>query len=109
MNDKLTRKECEDALMDICHGKNILESIHILHCLVKEHFDNPPLKFDDLKEGMWVWDNKFRVYNQIHKLYGKIMHTKHNVVMFNYINETTQWGTSIEFEENRFYRKQVEE
>ena len=75
--------------------------------LIDQKFDNPPLKFEELKEEMWVWDNKYKVYNQIYSLYGNFMSTKHNAVQFKHLNETTQWGDIIEFEENRFYRKEV--
>ena len=51
--------------------------------LIDEHFDNPPLKFEELKEGMWVWDIE---WCQFRKLID-----------------------AQDFEENRFYRKQVEE
>lgn len=62
MSKKLTREECENALINIYHGKKVSDSIDILYHLVKEYFDNPPLKFDDLKEGMWVWDDKIKKF-----------------------------------------------
>lgn len=69
---------------------------------------NPPLKFEELKVGMWVWDNKHKVYNCISRIYVNL-YPNINAIQFKYLNETTQWGYTIEFEENRFYIKQVEE
>ena len=49
---------------------------------------------------MWVWDNKCKVFNKISRtfdFYGT------NVIDFAYINDTTQFGKSIKFEENRFF------
>lgn len=67
--------------------------------LIDEHFDNPPLKFEELKESEVYW----------HVYYGWIMiksiHDDECIVI-------TTLGidgyTTIEFEENSFYRKQVE-
>lgn len=28
--------------------------------VIRELVDNPPLKFEDLHEGMWVWDEKIK-------------------------------------------------
>lgn len=121
----LTKEECAKALEHIktLRGSNygwyysgfnnsalpFDEDINVVQELMHEHFDNPPLKFEELKEGMWIWDNKHKVYNQIYRLYGNFMSTKHNAVQFKHLNETTQWGDTIEFEKNRFYRKEVQE
>lgn len=54
--------------------------------------DNPSLKFEELKENMWVWDNHWKLYIQIQNL-----------------NENAFQGYEYyaEFEENRFYRREV--
>lgn len=60
---------------------------------------NLPLAFEDLKEGMWVWDNLRKRYYQIKEAYDfRIYHTS--------------WMDGIlpeEYDKDRFYRKQVEE
>lgn len=56
-----------------------------------------PLKFEELKEGMWVWDNKYKEYCYIYFIAGKYPHRK-------YIDNCE---SDSEFEENRFYRYEV--
>lgn len=111
---KMTKEVCYKALNQLQayaskNGGKFEQEHEILSKLIKQHFDNPPLKFEELEAGMWVWDNKHKVYNEIYILLENFMSTKHNLVQFKHLNETTQWGDTIEFEENRFYRKQVEE
>lgn len=61
---------------------------------------NPkPLKFEELKPNMWVWDNGYKEWCYIYFIAGKYPHRK-------YIDNCESDGI---FEENRFYRKQVEE
>lgn len=70
-----------------------------------------PLSFEELKEGMWVWDNakkwwikvlEIRVANNEDDVFAEgIKIIKLGYHVFN-------WQEFI-FEENRFYRKQVEE
>lgn len=75
---KLTKEECLKSL--------------------DEHFDNPPLTFEELEEGKVYWDKK---YNQwcLMEMVCKYPHTK-------YFDGTI---SDAKFEENRFYRKQTEE
>ena len=71
--------------------------------------DNPPLKFEELKEGMWVWDDIDKEYR---KVYGKgiylgdeyLMKTGCKVV---FISEDEYFN--LIYEPNRFYRKEVQE
>lgn len=67
--------------------KGDCKALLLIEQLIKEHFDNPPLKLEELKEGMWVWDN-------VEKEFIKVKFTE---------------AVCIEFDPNRFYRKQVEE
>lgn len=65
--------------------------------LIENHFDNPPLKFEELEVGKVYWDKK---YNQwcLMIMVCKYPHTK-------YFDGTI---SDAKFEEDRFYRKQVE-
>ncbi len=106
----LSKEECEKALKNIelnydaeyineCCDEFCMKMksyITTLEQLIHEHFDNPPLSFDDLHEGMWVWDDKHSFYDQIISLDSP---TPSSI-------ETETWFTS--FEENRFYRRQKE-
>lgn len=69
---------------------------------IEELTSNPPLKFEELKENMVVWDNK-------RKMFIKIFDTatlEENFFSF----EVFGWEVPIydeQFEENRFYRYEV--
>lgn len=58
-----------------------------------------PLSFEDLKEGMWIWDNVLKEY--IH-----ILTIDFEVPSEGLIETENEY---VPFEEGRFYRKQVEE
>ena len=59
--------------------------------------DNPPLKFEELHEKMWVWDNRIKAYLKIQEIWvNKVIHFDNCcVVCF--------------FQENRLYRYEVKE
>ena len=56
-----------------------------------------PLKFEELEEDMWVWDDMWEKYRLIHHL-----SKKKKILGFNSNN-----GDWICFKENRFYRYEV--
>ena len=63
----LTKEECLDALNNLRANSELvscctMNRVKVLKQLINEHFDNSPLKFEELKEGMWVWDNNFKSY-----------------------------------------------
>lgn len=86
--------------------------IDVLRELIEEHFSNPPLKFEELKEGMWVWDNKYKYYFECNP---RISTDMTECVWYESFWYNTGEGYDefyedyIEFEENRFYRKKVKE
>ena len=62
---------------------------------------NPPLKFEDLKEGMWIYDNFLQEY-----MYINIIYNNQSIVVGRVgIKEPY----TLIFEENRFYRYEVKE
>lgn len=111
----LTKEECINALSDL---KNQLEDIlgeesenadcvNVLNQLIEEHFSNPSLKFEELKEGMWVWDNQL-------KWFFKVVLCDVNVQGCNSLKmfkvEKYEGGSMLMiYEPNRFYRKEVQE
>ena len=108
----LTKEECLEALTEIkmYGGINIpLYSLEVIENLIDEHFDNPPLEWEELKEGMFVWDDIDKEYR---KVYGKgiylgdeyLMKTGCKVV---FISEDEYFN--LIYEPNRFYRKEVQE
>lgn len=102
----LTKEECEKALNSLYKvaDKLVLDhnifigSYDILKNLIQVHFSNPPLKFEELKEGMWVWDNKMVLYIRIAKIIGKTIYVEDFLYGFDCYGR---------YEENRFYRKEV--
>lgn len=64
-------------------------------------FNNPPLEWEELKEGMLIWDNKRKSWIEIDKTWKGI---KQFVVCW-----VIGWDLqqTFEFEPNRFYRKEV--
>ncbi len=61
---------------------------------------NPPLRLEELKVGMIVWDKIIRMYMEVIK-----KHENKLVIMEPISNNSFEFI----FEENRFYRKQVED
>ena len=107
----LNREECEKALNSLYKvaDKLVLDhnifigSYDILNKLIHEHFDNPPLKWEEMKEGMFVWDNKHHTYIKIDRIW-----ESYNKAIYFY---AIGWECceNTEYEPNRFYRKEVQE
>ena len=103
----LTKEECEKALDSIYKvadklvlNHNIfIGSYDILKKLIHEHFDNPPLKFEELKEGMFVWDKKQNTWIEISEI------SEYQSIKFYMIG--WECKETILYEPNRFYRKEV--
>lgn len=113
----LTKEECEKALdrrkeayenvfkVSVIERDNeFYEDIDTIQQLINEHFDNPPLKFEDLHDEMWVWDNEIKEYIKLEK------HCAKGLGYLGYdlkINDIDWFD--LEFEENRFYLREVKE
>lgn len=114
----LTKEKCEEALRDIEFNLPIsyinseyglfgrcayVNQIEILKNLIYERFDNPPLKFEELNKGYPIYDNDeivcgWKFIYMIDKEYKQLL----------LIDEegNVDWAN---YEENRFYRKEVQE
>ncbi len=107
----LTKEECVNALKELSFALdnfNILDKPSLWECislgavglerLIKEHFNPRPYKFEELKEGMWVWDNHnkkcVRVYDMVKKKDWFLCVTEHTTLV--------TW-----YEENRFFPVQM--
>lgn len=101
---KLNKEECKNALIELFYDGDgymrdgLTYEFDILEQLINEYFDNPPLKFEELQHEMVLWDNKKKEFIQLEFYLG--------------------WGYSVfgsedfytfNFEENRFYRREVKE
>lgn len=115
----LTKEECLEALTEIkMYGSiNIpLYSLEVIENLIGEHFSNPSLEFEELKEGMWVWDNKLKEWRKvIEKLivgvsegseFYEDIYVKGTKVIRIGLHKF-DWK-DILFESKRFYRKEVQ-
>lgn len=96
----MTKEECVKALnalyfSDGSDGRDD-EFYDVLLKLINERFDNPPLSFEKMKEGDWVWDNKRKEWCVLAAFWKDAL------------NRYYVSGLSDSpFEENRFYRKQM--
>lgn len=82
--------------------ENTNESL-IIRYLIEEHFNSKSLKFEDLKQDMWVWDNEYKVCRQVHKFYNNGMY---DVIQFKG-NQYKELAEAYYFENNRFYPIQI--
>ena len=103
---KLQKLINENCNLNSVANSALIGSIECFENLIEEHFDNSPLKFEKLKEGMWIWDNYMKEWIKIERLKTVII-SMNNYQYYIYVENN--WGIPVEYEENRFYRKQVEE
>lgn len=86
------------------NGETILKEQSELN-LLQELVDNPPLKFENLKEGMWIWDDKTKSYIYIFKpLDWKPVK---GIRYASHIITNSVEGYYMDFEESRFYHREV--
>lgn len=64
--------------------------------LIEEHFTPQPLKFEDLKARMWVWNSHFKNCERIYSINYETKTIRTNDTGFEFIEK--------EFVENRFYQ-----
>ena len=118
---KLTKKECleayDDLYWNLCEveeketGVDVCclfdENLEKIKELINEHFDNPPLKFDEIETNMLIFEKE-----KIPKFVLAIDRESQVIAYVsrsNYISFNNIDIQFVKFEENRFYRKRVEE
>lgn len=95
--------ECHD---DFCISMR--KKIKQLENLIKEHFENPPLQFSDLKIGEPYWDNLKECWLIIES-YDPTFRSKEYSWYFDKNGQCYREELyEDEFDENRYYRKRVE-
>lgn len=116
----LIREECEKAL----NGLRILEreenfkkwnqvapqiKCDVIESLIHEHYDNPPLKWEEIKEHDFVFDKDFNgLGGEWLKVYMKrITEYGDKVIMCGACGSGVCQTRS--YKEDRFYRKEVQE
>lgn len=94
--ERLTEDMCYNAWLNILRNPlSCAKELDILESLIKEHFNPNPYKYEDLKEDMWVWDEKENKCNKIIEIEGRN-------IDFYYITESID-RFIVEFEEDRFF------
>jgi len=92
----------EHPLYDQIKKFNNSNHFESLKKLIKEHFDNPSIKFEELKLYIPFWDKKENEWCYFTTLNSDSTGVKISINELPYIQ-------AFIFEENRFYRKQVED
>lgn len=97
---KLFELHRKDYYLSKVREKEIINNIQCIENLIEEHFDNPPLHLNDLKNGETYW----------HVDYGWVMIK--NVICYDRVIISTLKGEDYKricFKENCFFRKRVED
>lgn len=74
--------------------------------LITEHFNPQPLKFEDLKAGMYIWDNELKQSAKVERTFTQLDDDEQpfNVVVSRWMDIRDGFFRSIiTFEDNRFY------
>ena len=108
----LTKEECLEALNALDDLANFTFNINregkyykTIYQLIKEHFDPQPYKFRELNKEMWVWDDKTKSYIYIFKPLE--WEPVRGIRYASHIITNSVEGYYMDFEENRFYRREV--
>lgn len=111
--------ETQDKFKIIPFAELFGKQIALIDNLIKEHFDIPPLKFEEIHDGMWVWDTKFCNENNVceptmvYITKVKMEHWGGSIVKYPTVYYKTVinplFGTfdAIKFEDNRYYAREV--
>ena len=77
----------------------------VLSQLIDEHFSNPPLYMDEIPKGIWIWDN---VNKEFIRSLGCV--ELDGIIYVKFERSENSFITNyLEYEPNRFYRKEVQE
>lgn len=98
---KLFELHRKDYYVSEAREKEIINNIECIENLIEEHFDNQPLKFEELEENMWVWVKKLNGYFKINSIVDLTEENNKKYVDFGF--------GYIEFKENMFYKKEIKE
>lgn len=118
---KLIENECSEALtrllrpyyakvnvQNVYHsinkGHSIEDDSNLLTLLIQEYFDNPPLKWEEIKVNDVIFDKELKETINIKDKF--IFDDIKNITFEIFGSNRTYAGT---YEENRFYRKEVQE
>lgn len=86
-------EKCQNCIGD-CRKCEYSISLDTLEEAISEYFNPQPYEFEDLKEGMWIWDEEFHECFLVAKIYNR------NKIIR--LNLGSYWW-EMDFKENRFY------
>ncbi len=116
----MTSEECEKAYVDLIVTREVIKeaikksgnsfnplgifdkATNVFARLIREHFNNPPLEYEELEPFMWIWDKQVGEYHQVRCIYEDEDGKEIEFYEPHYTDTT-------DFEKNRFFRKRVEE
>lgn len=110
----LTKEECINALENILCNIGVARSDYrtsgkakedycTLNSLIEEHFSNPPLYMGEIPKGIWIWDN---VNKECIRSLGCV--ELDGIIYVKFERSENSFITNyLEYEPNRFYRKEV--
>lgn len=109
----MTEKECRKALNTLQDKYVNIDVVDELICfknLIEEHFENPPLKFEDLQVGEPYWDDIRECWFIVTEYDPTIYYEEKEISWYLDKNDACykDYIFKNEFDENRYYRKQVE-
>lgn len=85
-----------------CEDTELQENAIAALSKLKHEVDNPEVKFEEIKDGEWLWDNKTKRYIQVKEtfygLYGSC------VIILNCTG-----NKSLDYEKNRFYLREIKD
>lgn len=84
---------------------DFMDDVMVFMQLIEEHFNPQPYKFEDLKVGIWVWDNVEHEYRKILEAYvtdeNDDVYVKGVPIVKHGLHEFS-WSYSV-FKEGRFF------
>lgn len=95
----LTKEICKPAFEDVKkYGENNIPplAIDIFKRLIEEHFNPQPLKFEDFKRNMYVWDNEYKAIGKVDEV---LTNCNCERLHIRYSNG----GEIVDYTKNRFY------
>lgn len=105
----LDERQCRQAVARLFYNNNKDQrDFDLILELINEHFDNPPLKFEELKPNMWVWDNKEDWWRKI-KIVFEPCKEYPNGSFKSWSDSAETYLDFVSFEKNCFYKYEVKE
>lgn len=108
----LTKELCLNSVNELVLNwgyEGLVEDLGPIYQLINEHFDNPPLKWEEIKEHDFVYDKDF---NGLGGEWLKV-YMKHITIYGEKVLMCGACGSGVcqtrSYKEDRFYRKEVQE